>query len=264
MILDGKKLANKILDGLKEEIEKLPASPAGWPIIKLVVILVGDDSASLSFIKQKQKAAEAVGVKFKLYKFNKNISEQKLVENVKKVTNDKNNTGVIIQLPLPKHIHEQKILNLIPSKKDIDALSSGDNFFEPPAASGIIKLLKQYNIKIKEKKVVIIGKGRLIGKPLAKMIKKLGADLTSCDIRTKNLKSQTLKADILISATGCPGLIKKNMVKQEAVIIDASGDVDFENVKQKARYISPVPGGVGPMTIAILISNLVKSTKLIL
>ena len=263
-ILDGKKLANKILDGLKEEAKKLP-------LIKLAVILVGKDPASVSFIKQKQKAAWRIGAEFKLYKFNKNISEQKLIKEIEKIIKIKDNTGIVIQLPLPKHIKQQKVLNIIPAKKDVDALSVDNSFVESPTVSGIMRILKEYNIKIKGKKVVIIGMGKLVGKPLAKIIKRAGADLITYDIRTKNLKPNTLKADILVSATGCPYLIKEDMVKRGTIVIDAGfakinnkiiGDVDFENVKKKAKCITPVPGGIGPVTVAMLMNNLIKLAKI--
>ncbi len=263
-ILDGKKIANEILNELKEEALKLLP-------IRLAVVLVGSDPASISFVKQKQRAAKKIGVGFKLYRFNENISEQKLIEKIKKIIKIKDNTGIIVQLPLPKHIKQQKILNIIPAKKDVDALSVDNSFVEPPTASGIIRMLNEYSIKIKGRKVVIIGRGKLVGKPLAKIIKKAGADLMICDIRTKNLKPYTLKADILISATGCPYLIKEDMVKNKAIVIDAgfakinnkiTGDVDFKNVRKKAKYITPVPGGVGPMTVAMLMNNLIRLAKL--
>lgn len=251
-ILNGKKIAEKILDKLKEEVKELPP-------IKLVVILVGDDSASLSFVKQKQKAAEKIGVEFKLYKFKENVDEQTLIEKVEKIVQNRTNTGVVIQLPLPPRINTQKILSLIPLEKDVDALSVDNLLVEPPTASGIMKILEEYNIKPREKKVVIIGRGRLVGKPLAEMMEKVGADLTICDKQTKNLSRETLKADILVSATGQPNLIKENMVKNGVIVIDAgTDDVDFENVKKRVSYITPPIGGVGPVTVAVLMGNLVK------
>jgi len=266
VILDGKKLAEEILDELKEEIKKLPASPAGGPPMKLAVILVDKNPASLNFIKQKQKAAKKIGVNFVLYKFKKNIKEENLIKELNKIIKNKSNTGIVVQLPLPKHLNEQRILNIIPQKKDVDALSVDNFLVEPPAASAIMEILNFYHIRVKGKKVIIVGKGKLVGKPLAIMIKKRGANLFVCDRKTKNLASKILKADILISATGQPHLIKENMVKKGVVVIDAGfhkckGDVDFENVKKKASYITPVPGGVGPMTVAMLFSNLIKLAK---
>ncbi len=254
MILDGKKIADKILEGLKKEVEKL--SP-----MKLAVVLANDDSDSLSFVKQKQKIAEKIGIKFKLYKLNSEISNQNLIKKVNEIVKDKSNTGIIIQLPLPPHVNTQEILNLIPKELDVDALSV-DNIVEPPTASGIMKILEEYDIKVKGKKVVIIGKGKLVGKPLATMVEKAGTNLIICDRQTKDLSSRTAEADILISATGQPHLIKEGMVKEGVVIIDAgTGDVDFENVKTKASYITPPIGGVGPVTVAMLMSNLVKLAK---
>lgn len=270
IILDGKKLAEKILNKLKKEIKKLPASPAGGPSIRLAVVLVGNNPASLNFIKQKQKTAEEIGCQFKLYRFKKNITEQLLARKINEIVKNKSNTGIVIQLPLPRHINEQKILNILPYEKDVDALSVDNPIVEPPAASGIMGILEEYNIKAERKNVVIVGKGKLVGKPLAIMMAKISANLIICDRKTENLASKTLKADILVSATGQPHLIKENMVKKGVVIVDAGfskinnkivGDVDFEEVKKKASYITPVPGGVGPMTVAILMNNLIKLAK---
>lgn len=264
IILDGKKLADKILNRIKKEVAQLLP-------IRLVVVLVGNNPASLSFIKQKQKAAEEIGVQFKLYRFKKNIAEQTLAEQINKIVKNKTNTGIVVQLLLPKHINEQKILNIIPHRKDIDALSVDNHLVESPTASGIMRILKEYNIKIKGEKVVIVGKGKLVGKPLAIIMKEAGADLIICDRQTKNLAFRTVKADILISATGQPHLIKENMIKKGAVVIDAGfsrkngriiGDVDFENVKKRTSYITPIPGGIGPLTVAMLMNNLIKLAKL--
>lgn len=263
IILDGKKLAAKILDKLEKDVKKLPP-------IRLAVILVGKNPASLNFIKQKQRTAKKIRIQFKLYKFKENISEKNLNKELAKIVKEKANTGIVVQLPLPKHIDEQRILNIIPLEKDVDALSVDNQLIESPTASGIMKILDEYSIKVKDKKVVIIGKGKLVGKPLAKMMQKAGANLTICDRKIKNLSGKTLKADILVSAAGQPYLIKENMIKKGVVVIDAGfskidnklvGDVDFENVKKKASYITPVPGGVGPMTVAILMVNLVKLAK---
>ena len=256
MILNGKKIADRILERLKEEVKKLPP-------IKLVVVLVGEDPASLNFVKQKQKAAEKIKIEFELYKFDSKISNQSLIKKIEKIINNPSITGIVVQLPLPHRIDTDKIINLIPPKKDPDALSVDNFLVEPPTASGIMKLIQEYGIKVKDKKIAIIGKGRLVGKPLAETMKKAGADLIICDRDTKNLKFKTLKADILVSATGCPCLIKQDMIKREAVVIDAgNNDVDFERVKKKTNYITPPIGGVGPMTVAMLFVNLVKLAKI--
>jgi len=264
IILDGKKLAEKILSKIEKEVKKMSS-------LKLAVILVGNNQSSLKFIEQKKKAAEKIGVKFNLYKFDSKINNKNLVEKIKKIANNKSVNGIVVQLPLPSHINTTKILNAIPKKKDPDALSVDNYLVEPPAASGIIKIIREYKIKMKDKRVVIVGKGRLVGRPLALMMKKNGGKIIVCDKNTKNLASQTIKADILISAAGKPHLIKENMVKKGAVVIDAgfskinnklTGDVDFEGVKKKTSYITPVPGGVGPLTVAMLFSNLIKLAKL--
>jgi methylenetetrahydrofolate dehydrogenase (NADP+)/methenyltetrahydrofolate cyclohydrolase len=251
------------LNKLRKEIKKLPS-------IRLAVILVGNNPASLNFIKQKQKTAKKIGIQFKLYRLKENIVEQLLARKVNEIAKNKNNTGIVIQLPLPRHINEQKILNILPYEKDVDALSVDNPIVEPPTASGIMRILEEYNIKTERKNVVIVGKGKLVGKPLAIMMAKISANLIICDRKTENLASKTRKADILVSAAGQPHLIKENMVKEGTVIVDAGfskinnkivGDVDFEEVKKKASYITPVPGGVGPMTIAMLMNNLIKLAK---
>jgi len=263
VILDGKKLAEKILNKLRKEIKKLPS-------IRLAVVLVGNNPASLNFIKQKQKSAEEIGAKFKLYKLDSKIDNQNLVKEVNKIVKNKFNTGIVIQLPLPKHINIQEILNLVPWEKDVDALSVDNPIVEPPTASGIMRILEEYDIKAERKNVVIVGRGKLVGRPLAIMMAKINANLIICDRKTENLASKTLKADILVSATGQPHLIRENMVKKGVVVVDAGfskinnkiiGDVNFEKVKKKASYITPVPGGVGPVTVAMLMSNLIKLAK---
>ncbi len=255
-ILNGKKISQQILAELKKEVPKLEP-------LKLAVVLVGNNSKSLKYIHQKQKAAQKIGVGFEVYKFNTNISNRDLITEINKVVNDNQNTGIIVQLPLPEHVHTQKILNLIPNHKDVDGLSVDNPFLESPAASGIIELLRRYNIELESKKIVIVGKGRLVGKPLIKLIKQAGLDFIACDINTKNISKYTLNADILISATGHPKLITPEMVKPGVIVIDAGvGDIDFENLKSKASYITPPIGGVGPMTVAMLMSNLIKLAKL--
>ncbi len=275
MLLDGKKTAKKILNRTKREVNKLPASPAGGPPIRLAVILVGSNPASLNFIKQKQKKAEEIGAGFKLYSFNSKISNRELTKKIEKIVKNRFNTAVIIQLPLPSHLNAEKLINIIPPEKDVDALSVDNFLVEPPTPSGIMELLREYNIKIKNKHIVIVGRGKLVGKPLAKIMKDTGGKVTVCHSQTQNLKSETLKADILVSATGQAHLIQGDMVKKGVVVVDAgfakisipgrkekiTGDVNFEKVKEKAKYITPVPGGVGPMTVALLMHNLVKLAK---
>ena len=257
MILDGKKLSLKILKEIKNKVKKQ---------LKLAVILVGDNKVSEIYIKEKQNACKEIGISFELFKFPLDINEADLKQEVLKIAKDPANSGVVIQLPLPKGFNVQEILNLIPPEKDIDALSE-KSIYISPIVKGIKRLLKEYNISIKDKNIVLIGKGRLVGRVLALWMEKEKADFSVVDRSVKDISSFTLKADIIISGAGKPHLITGDMVKQGAVIIDAGasseegrsvGDVDFKSVSRKARYITPVPGGIGPMTVVCLLDNLVK------
>ena len=241
VILDGKKLSEKILKDLKGEIKKSGKK------LKLAAVLVGDDKNSKIFLRQKKKACQKLGIGFQLFWFPKNISRKVLEGKVKKIGSQKNN-GIIIQLPLPEHIDTQKILNLIPPKKDVDLLSEKSRGFKilPPVLAGILELFREYKIKIKGKKAAIIGRGRLVGKPVADWMEKHGADITD----------NTKEADILISGVGQPDLIKGNMIKRGAVVVDAAGDVEQKSIAKKASYFTPIPGGVGPMTVAMVLKNL--------
>lgn len=269
IILDGNKLSEKILDELKKKIE------ASSKRIRLAVVLVGQDPVSLKYIEQKKKACKKIGADFRLYQFSENISTRKLRRELANITKATINTGIIIQLPLPEDINRQYILDAIPSEKDVDLLSSSSlgKFYTgkldilPPTAGGVLRLLDEYKISIKGKNVVIVGAGSLVGKPLSILMMQKEATVTVCNNFTKNLGELTKKADILVSGVGKPGLITGKMVKNGVVIIDAGfstidkgvrGDVDFDSVAEKASYITPVPGGVGPMTVAVLLSNLIK------
>lgn len=259
IILDGKKLSQKILEEVKKKI-------AGRKL-KMAAILVGDDENSKIFLRQKEKACKFVGVEFRLYKFLKDISQDELAERVREIAKE-DNQGIIIQLPLParigyaksvaggpKHIDTQEILNLIPPEKDIDALSekSENSPILSPVLYGILKLFKQYKINFKNKKIVVVGRGILVGRPIIKWLEKQHIDISD-DIK---------KADVIISGVGKPGFtITGDMVKKGAVVVDAAGDVDFKTVAPKAGFITPVPGGVGPMTVACLIDNLVSMAKI--
>ena len=277
IILDGKKLAEEILDNLKKEIPAQGGSASGGKNrrLKLAVILVGENPVSQIFINQKKKACERVGIDFKLYQFPKKISSQELKKEIEKITKDNSNSGIIIQLPLPSKFIPEEFLNLIPEEKDIDVLSekSLGKFYQgtlkilPPTVQGILEIFKNYKIFLKGKNIVIVGAGRLVGFPLALQLLKEKATVSVLNEFSKDTPSFTKKADILISAVGKPNLIKGDMVKNGAIIIDAGtstkegkllGDVDFKSVSKKASYITPVPGGVGPMTVACLLQNLVK------
>ncbi len=273
-LLKGKKLAEDILNGLKEEIEKNNLK------LKLAVVLVGEDSGSKLFTRQKEKACQKIGIDFELFKFSAEISFDELKNEVEKICQSPLNSGVVIQLPLPEKLKEedQKILNLVPYQKDIDVLSeenlgkfySGTLSVLPPVVGAIFHLLKKYKISIKGKNVVLVGAGRLVGFPLAIWFLKERATVSVINKFTKNISSFMKKADIIISGVGKAEIIKGSMVKRGVVIIDAgisfkngklSGDVDFKTVFKKAGYITPVPGGVGPMTVACLIENLIRFNK---
>lgn len=271
-ILDGKKLSEKILENLKKGIKEADLK------LRLAVILVGDNPVSKIYVERKRKAAENIGIGFKLFNFEEKISREELERNVERVVADKENSGVIIQLPLPQKFFANEFLNLIPAEKDVDVLSEkslgrfyqGDSKILPPIVIGIIELLMNYKIKIKGENVVLVGAGRLVGLPLALQLVREKATVSVLNEFTKDARLFTKKADILISGVGKPGLIKRDMVKKGAVIVDAGtatkngklfGDVDFKSVSKKAGYITPVPGGVGPLTVAFLLDNLVKLNR---
>lgn len=268
-ILNGKKLSEKILANLKREIRKSNLE------LKLAVILIGENLTSQIFINQKKKACGKVGINFQLFKFPANIKSSALKKKIKKIIKEPVNSGIIIQLPLPKKFFPEEFLNLIPKEKDIDVLSekSLGEFYQgtlpilPPTVSGILNLFKNYKVNPKGKNIVIIGAGRLVGFPLATQLLKEKAALSVLNKFTKDVTSFIKKADILISGVGKPNLISGRMVKKGVIIIDAGtsykrgrlvGDVNFKSVSKKASYITPVPGGVGPLTVACLIENLVK------
>lgn len=269
MLLDGKMLSNKIKNELKAEFAKLDPKP------KLVVILVGDDPASKLYVQSKQKACEEVGVISETILLDSTITEEQLVLEIERLNNDPTVHGILVQLPLPKHLNETLIINTISDKKDVDGfhiynkgrLINNLEAIVPATPLGVLTLLKEYNIEIKGKHAVVIGRSNIVGRPMAALLLNHDATVTICHRYTENLKQYTLMADIIVCAVGKPNLITADMVKEGAVIIDVGinrlgkkvvGDVDFENVKDKASAITPVPGGVGPMTIAMLLSNLLK------
>ncbi|MDD5086538.1 MAG: 5-formyltetrahydrofolate cyclo-ligase, partial [Candidatus Nanoarchaeia archaeon] len=266
-LLDGKSLSNKILDKIKEKIENEKID------LKLAVIIIGNDPASELYVKIKEKKCEYVGIKFELVRFNLDASEEDIIKKIDELNNDDSVTGILVQLPTPKHLSKEKIVNKIRVDKDVDCLTKlnraliekGEEYFSCCTPNGIIRILEENNISLKDKKTVIVGKGYLVGKPLSLMLKNLKVNFDVYNKKTNNIKEKTKKADILISATGVPHLIKSDYLKHGSVVIDAGnsklggnmvGDVDFEDVKNKVSFITPVPGGVGPMTVAMLIENL--------
>lgn len=252
--LSGQKVAEKIFQRLKREISVLKKKGI---VPTLSVILVGKDKESLIFLREKKKRAEKLGIILKVVQFPKKTKEGEIIKKIRGLNEKKDIHGIVVQLPLPPHLQTERILKEISPEKDIDCLSS--SLYPPPTAKGVLKLLSAYKIPIKKKKMVILGMGRLVGRPLSLLAKKAGAFVLTCR-KGKDLSSKTKKADILVSATGSPGLIKKEMVKKKATVIDVAKDVERE-VEKIASYITPKIGGVGPLTIALLFDNLIKAAK---
>ena len=274
-IIDGKKTAQKIRSELKLEIQNLKIKP------ELRVILVGNNPASQIYVKNKEKYASEVGIKSETIHLPEDITEEKLLKQIKKLNKDKHINGILVQLPLPSHINEFSVINAIAPEKDVDGftiynkglLSIGKPALTPCTPLGIIELLKQYKVNIASKNAVVIGRSNIVGKPMAQLLLNEDATVTICHSKTKNLAEITSNADILISAVGKPKFIGKKYVKKDATVIDVAmnrdtknnrwvGDVDFDNVSKVAKFITPVPGGVGPMTIAMLLKNTVQAYKI--
>lgn len=270
IILDGKSLRNKILSELKNKLDKFEKKPT------LVVILVGENPASKIYVNNKKKTAESLGINSIVINYPDNIEENILLTKIEELNKAPDITAILVQLPLPKHIDKSKIINTISPQKDVDGftpynfgrLFEGEEpFVYPCTPKGIIRLLDEYKIPLEGQHAVIVGRSNIVGKPLSQMLLNRNATVTICHSRTKNLAEITKTADILISAVGGK-IIGKNMLKSNCVVVDVGifkdengktrGDIDFENVASVASYISPVPGGVGPMTIAMLMSNTVE------
>lgn len=276
-LIDGKELSKRIKEELKIEADKLKEKGI---IPKLAVILVGDDSASKVYVKNKSKACNEVGVKFEEILLNSNTSMEKLLSIIDELNNRKDINGILLQSPIPKGLSIQEAFERIKWEKDVDGfnpinvgrLMIGQDTFISCTPYGIIKMLEACNIEIQGKNAVIIGRSNIVGKPLMQCLLNKNATVTICHSKTKKIKEITKTADILISAVGKINIVTADMVKDGAVVIDVGmnkndkgklvGDVDFEKVKEKASYITPVPGGVGPMTIAMLMNNVIKATKL--
>mgnify|MGYP003292457615 FL=1 len=245
----------------------------------LAVIIVGNNSASRVYVNNKKKACEEVGIDSFEYALPEETTQKELLDLIYKLNNDDKVDGILCQLPLPSHIDEQAIINSIDPKKDVDAfhpenvghIMIGDYTFLPCTPAGIMEMLKFYNIDVKGKKCVVIGRSNIVGKPMAMLLLKENGTVEICHSRTENLKEETLSADILVAAVGKAYFVTADMVKVGAVVIDVGmnrndegklcGDVDFEAVKEKASFITPVPGGVGPMTITMLLENTVRASS---
>ncbi|MDD2392087.1 MAG: bifunctional 5,10-methylenetetrahydrofolate dehydrogenase/5,10-methenyltetrahydrofolate cyclohydrolase [Bacilli bacterium] len=272
MILDGKYISSLVKNNIKSHIESLNLKPS------LVVIQIGNDEASNIYIKNKEKYALSLGVTFEHIKYEENVSEEEVIKKIEELNKKNDVNGILVQLPLPKKFDSHKIINTIDYTKDVDGLTEanvGKLFSNQDALisctpAGIMYLLEYYNIEIEGKHVVIVGRSNLVGKPLIQLFLNKDATVTVCHRKTENLKNYTKQADILVVAVGKKYLITSDMVKQGAVVIDVGinkendklyGDVDFEKVAKKSSYITPVPGGVGPMTIAMLFTNIIKTYK---
>lgn len=273
IILDGKKLRDKLLADLKIRLDKFTHKPT------LVVILVGDNPASKIYVNNKKKTAENLGINSIIINYPSDVTEKELLEKIDELNNDNNVNAILVQLPLPEHINKDNITNAINPKKDVDGftptnfgmLFAGQKpYVYPCTPKGILLLLAEYNIELDGKHVVIVGRSNIVGKPLSQMMLQKNATVTVCHSHTKNLADITKTADVLISAVG-EKIIEENMLKSDCVVVDVGifkdengktrGDVDFEGVSKIASYITPVPGGVGPMTIASLMLNTVELYK---
>lgn len=275
-ILDGKSLSIKLQQDMKLEVDKLKQSGI-YP--HLCVILVGENPASISYVNMKAKACEFIGMQSSIVKFDNDISENDLLLEIARLNKDANIHGILVQLPLPKHIKAENILEAIDIFKDVDGFHPYNigrlyeymSFFIPATPLGVMMLLEHYGINPSGKNVVIVGASNIVGKPLAALMLNAGATITLCHILTKDLKSHTINADILCVGVGKPNLITADMVKDDVVVIDIGinklnnkivGDVDFNNVSKRASFITPVPGGAGPMTIAALLKNTIKAANI--
>ncbi len=274
IILDGKKLAQKIKTGLKNEIEKLTTKP------KIAVILVGENPASQIYVKNKQKMAEEIGIDSLILTLPNDITEDNLIEHIHILNEDKEINAILVQLPLPEQINTDRILEVIDPLKDVDGfhplnsgklLSGKKPYAIPCTPKGIIRLLKEYDIKLEGINALVLGRSNIVGKPISLLLQKENATVTMAHSKTKNIKEHTKNAELIISAIGKANYITEDMVKNDAIIVDVGisrienklyGDVDFDKIKDKASFITPVPGGVGPMTIAMLMENTLELYKL--
>lgn len=276
-LIDGKLVSSKIRLEISQETAEFIQKTGIQP--HLVVIIVGNDAASMTYVKNKKKACEDVGFKSTVIELPEETPEVELLEQIKKLNEDLTVHGILVQLPLPKHIDEQKVIDTISVKKDVDgfhpyqvgALVSGLPCLKPCTPSGVIELLKAYNIDMAGRHAVIVGRSHIVGKPLIQLLLDQNATVTVCHSRTQNLAEFTKSADILIVAIGRAHFITADMVKEGAVVIDVGinrletgklvGDVLYDEVFEKVSYITPVPGGVGPMTITMLLKNTLKAAK---
>ncbi len=271
-LIDGREMAKQTRIEIKKEIENLEGIP------KLVVVLVGDDPASHVYVKNKEKFAERVNIASEVIRLPERTSEQDLLSVVEELNTDNTVNGILVQFPVPNHISQEKVMNTIAPQKDIDGLNqinigklvAGVEGLTPCTPTGVMHLIKGTGIQISGKNAVVVGRSLLVGKPIAMMLLKENATVTVCHSRTRDLKAEVSRADIVVAAVGIPNFITGDMIKQGAVVIDVGinsvdeklvGDVEFDTAKEKASYITPVPGGVGPMTITMLLKNTLTAYK---
>ena len=276
MIIDGKKQAEIIRNEIKKEISDLKKKSGKTP--SLTVILIGDFAPSLIYVKNKEKSAREVGINSEIIRYPKNVSEKDILEKIEELNKNDEISGILVQLPLPSQISKEKIINAINPSKDVDGfnpvnvgnLSSGYDSIVPCTPLGCLLLIKKIESNLAGKHAVIIGRSNLNGKPMAQLLLKENCTVTIVHSKTNNLQNECLKADILVAAVGVPNLIKKDWVKKNAIVIDVGinkvgekivGDVNFDALKDNVKAITPVPGGVGPMTIACLLKNTLTCFK---
>lgn len=276
-IIDGSALAKEIRSEVKTEVDKLKEQGV---VPGLAVVLVGDDPASHAYVKMKSKACKEVGFYSIVHEMPDSVSQERIIETIKMMNQNPNIDGILVQLPLPGHIETEKILEVIDPKKDVDGfhpynsgrLVNNLDSFVPCTPLGVMKMFDKYNIDLRGKDVVVVGASNIVGKPMASLLLNADATVTVTHIYTKALKAHTQNADIVIVGVGKPGLITEDMVKEGAIVIDIginrlengklTGDVAFDTVSPKCSYITPVPGGVGPMTIAMLLQNTLDAAKM--
>ena len=274
-LIDGKNLAKEIRENLKVKCEELKTKGINP---KLAVIMVGDDKSSQIYVRNKSKACNEIGIEFEEFLLKENTKQEELINLINKLNNDKTINGILLQSPIPKHLDINEAFRTIAPEKDVDGfnpvnvgkLCLNQDTFVSCTPYGIMKMFEKYNIDLEGKSVVIIGRSNIVGKPLIQCCLNKNATVTVCHSKTRDLKEYTKRADILIVAIGKSKFVTEDMVKQDAVVIDVginrgedgklTGDVDFENVSKKASFITPVPGGVGPMTIAMLMNNVIKAS----
>lgn len=275
-ILDGKKVSAKVREDLKLEVDNLKKEGIKP---KLAVIMVGNDPASKVYVRNKNKACEEIGIEYEEFLLDEKTTMEELLNVIDNLNKNKNIDGILLQSPIPKHLDINKAFRAILPEKDVDGfhpinagkLSIGEKCFVPCTPHGVVKIIEEYNIETEGKNVVIVGRSNIVGKPLIQCMLQKNATVTVCHSKTRNLEEFTRKADILIVAIGKQKFITENIVKEGVVVIDIGinrneegklvGDVDFDNVSKKASYITPVPGGVGPMTVAMLMENVVEAAK---